>query len=47
MFHINMLKKWHPPETICFWMAGGDNTDSDDGEDAVLSLRSECGKFPT
>ena len=42
VFHINMLKKWHPPEATCFWMAG-----EDDGEDAILSWRGECGKFST
>ena len=35
-FHINMLKKWHPLETTCFWMACEDDADSNDEEDAVL-----------
>jgi len=40
MYYINMLKKWYPPETKCFWMA--DDVDSD----GVPAWRGQSGKLP-
>ena len=44
VFHINMLKKWYPPEAACYWIAEDDESD---GEDVIPSWRGESCKFPT
>jgi len=31
VYHINMLKKWNPPEGACFWMAEDVSFDEEDG----------------
>jgi len=38
VFHVNMLKKWCPPEATCFWIF--EDTESE-GDDIVPSCRGE------
>ena len=44
IYHINMLKKWHSPEDICFWMAEDENPIE---EEDIPSWKGECGKSPS
>jgi len=44
VFHINMLKKWHPPEATCFWTAG--DTDTKKEEEVAPSWQGESNVVP-
>ena len=39
ILHINMLKKWHKPEAMCFWTVGVDPDEND-----VPTWREESGR---
>ena len=43
ILHINMLKKWHQPEAMCFWTVGVDP----DEENDVPTWREESGRSPS
>ena len=34
VFHINVFKKWYPPEATCFWTA--DDTEPEEEEEEVV-----------
>ena len=44
IFHINMLKKWHQPEAMCFWTVG---VDPDEENDVPTWRGEESGRSPS
>ena len=32
VFHVNMFKKWYPPEATCFWTVEAEVSESDEEE---------------
>ena len=44
ILHINMLKKWHQPEAMCFWTVG---VDPDEEDDMPTWRGEESGRSPS
>ena len=44
IFHVNMLKKWHPPEATSFWTA--EEVSEPDKLESIPTWRGECDVDP-
>ena len=45
VFHVNMLKKWYPPEATCFWTVE-EEVSKPDEEESISTWEAECGVDP-
>ena len=44
VFHVNMFKKWYPPEATCFWTV--EEVSESDEEESISTWKAECGVDP-